>query len=80
MLSGAEGILVEPSFGLVAWTLYAIFLATPALIVTALKGRYFWFLAGILTCGLAALWSAFLEPKPQSLWARRRARSGPASN
>jgi hypothetical protein len=52
--------------------IFTILLLTSAFacVVTAMKGRWTWLLAGLLTGGLLCLYSAFLPAEPGSLWAR----------
>ena len=55
---------------MIVWTVLAL-LFVPAAIVTALKGRWAWLIAGLLL-GFPLLVSAFLPAAPDSAWARRR--------
>jgi hypothetical protein len=69
----ADSTTVGPSPALVIFTI-VIVMAICAGVVTAMKGLWIWLIAGLLTTGLAFFYSAFLPPKPGSLWARRTAR------
>ena len=72
LLAGAS-VTVGPSPALVISTVIAL-MAICAGIVTLMKGLWGWVIVGIFTSGLAFFYSAFLAPKPRSLWARRIAR------
>ncbi|WP_205698216.1 hypothetical protein [Conexibacter sp. SYSU D00693] len=65
--------LVEPGAGLIFFIVLVLVLA-PAGVVTALKGRWGWVVAGLLLAGLPWLVSAWVAPADTSWWARRRAR------
>ncbi len=41
-------------------------------IATAAKGRWGWFLVGLLTSGITFFFSAFLPAAPSSIWGRHR--------
>lgn len=60
---------VAPNPALIAYTLLVL-LGLSATIVTAMKGRWGWVLAGLLTSGLVCLYSATLPAEPGSLWSR----------
>lgn len=66
-------VTVGPSPALVISTIIVLMMINAG-IVTILKGRWGWVVVGIFTSGLAFFYSAFLAPKPDSLWARRIAR------
>jgi hypothetical protein len=72
---GSEGFLMEPGVGLMLWTAFALFVATPAAIVTGLKGQWLWLVLGFPTGGIGWIWGAIQAPKPGSIWAHRRTRS-----
>jgi hypothetical protein len=66
----AGTFLIQPNPALIIWTLVIV----AAIVmggVTAAKGRWGWFVIGLLTGGLVWLVSGFLEATPGSLWARR---------
>jgi len=46
--------------------------ALPCGIVTALKGRWGWFVLGLMTAGLLWIVGALQPPAPASLWQRWR--------
>ena len=64
---------VAPSPFLLIFMLLSL-VALGAAVVTALKGRWGWFWFGFVTIGLFWLYSAFLPPRPGSLWERRSLR------
>lgn len=59
-----------PGVAVVVWSLY-VFCSAIALIVTALKGRWSWLLAGVLTAGVAAFAGATRPAAAGSIWDRR---------
>ena len=61
---------VGPNLGLVVWTIVAASVVVAGG-VTAAKGRWGWLLVGLLTGGLAWLYSATLPAVPGSVWGRR---------
>jgi len=65
----ASSFTVGPSPALVVFSI-VMAAAFCAGIITAVKGRWLWLIAGLLTSGLAFFYSAFLPPAPDSLWAR----------
>jgi hypothetical protein len=69
-LASSSDFVVEPTLGFyaLAWLL----VASVAAVITALKGRWGWLLAGCIFGGLLWLVSAWLDPRPGSWWARRR--------
>lgn len=69
ILLAGSSVTVGPSPALVISTVIAL-MAICAGIVTLMKGRWVWVVVGIFTSGLAFFYSAFLAPKPDSLWAR----------
>ncbi len=74
MLMGAE---LAAGTVLLLWVSYMAFVATPAAVITALKGQWLWFALGFCTAGIAWLVGAVQEPKHESVWHRRsRARAG----
>jgi hypothetical protein len=72
-IADSSSFTVGPSPALVIFTI-VILMAACACVITAMKGLWIWLVAGLVTSGLACLFSAFLPPKPGSLWARRIAR------
>jgi hypothetical protein len=62
---------VHPDPALVVYTLVAA-AGVCAAIATAAKGRWWWFLIGLLTGGITFFLSAFLPAVPDSVWGRRR--------
>lgn len=64
-----SNVTVTPSLALVFWTIAAA-CCVGAGCITAAKGRWGWLLVGLVTGGLAWLFSAFLIAAPDSLWAR----------
>jgi len=75
MLPIASSFTTAPGPGLLLWTTLVVALFAAA-VVTALKGRWGWFLVGLLTSGLAFPIGAALPACPGSVWARRRGRTG----
>lgn len=71
MLPIASSFTTAPGPGLLLWTAIVAVLFAAA-IVTALKGRWGWFVVGVLTGGLGFLIGAALPARPGSVWARRR--------
>jgi hypothetical protein len=69
-LASSSDFVVESNLGFyaLAWLL----VASVAAVITALKGRWGWLLAGCIFGGLLWLVSAWLAPRPGSWWARRR--------
>ena len=61
--------VVAPGAGLILWVLLVLCILLAGL-VTALKGRWGWLVAGLLTGGLAWLLSAFLSAAAGSPWSR----------
>ena len=67
MLPIAE-VLVQPGLGLLLWTLLA-FVALPCAVISAAKGRWGWFLMGLLT--IIGFVVGALQPAVEgSLWSR----------
>jgi hypothetical protein len=64
----AETYIVEPNPLLILWTALALVVVVFGL-VTALKGRWGWFLIGVFIPGVW-IFSAFATPAPTSLWRR----------
>jgi hypothetical protein len=58
---------------LIIWSILAP-LALLAGVVTALKGRWGWFLLGLVTFSLLWFVGAFVSPADGSIWARARRR------
>lgn len=65
-----EAFIIEPSVGILVWTLFA-FVIVPAGIITAAKGRFGWLALGLVTSGLLWPVTAWLIASPDSPWARR---------
>jgi hypothetical protein len=74
LLGAGDTFLVEPSRGLIVWTVYAV-LALGVCAVTVTKGRYGWFLVGLASGGLGWFIGALLAPTEASAWTRLRRRS-----
>jgi hypothetical protein len=72
LLTGSS-VTVGPSPALVISTIIAL-MAICAAVVTVMKGRWGWVIIGVFTSGLGFFYSAFLPPRPDSLWGRRIAR------
>ena len=68
-IAESSSFTVSPSPVLVIFTI-VLLVAVSACVVTAMKGRWSWLLAGLLTTGLVCFYSAFLPTNPGSLWAR----------
>ncbi len=68
-IASSSTYLIAPNIGLIVWTIIVLcaFVMGAA---TLAKGRWGWFVIGLLTGGLAWLVSGFLEPTPGSLWSR----------
>ena len=62
---------VSPSPWLIVFSLLVV-VVVAAGVVTALKGRWGWLIAGLLLGGLPWLIGLWLSPRPGSAWARRR--------
>jgi hypothetical protein len=63
-------IFVQPGFGLLLWALVA-FVALPCAVISAAKGRWGWFLVGLLT--IIGFIVGALQPAVEgSLWSRLR--------
>ena len=74
MTFASESFLVRPTFALVLWFLLAWFVIGCG-VLTALKGRWSWLLAGGLLTGLPWIYSAMkLSPTQSSVLARRAAK------
>ena len=72
-IADSGSFTVGPSPGLIIITIVMLVSAWAG-VVTAMKGLWLWLLVGLFTSGLVWWYSAFLPPKPDSLWARRIAR------
>jgi hypothetical protein len=68
-VADSSSFTVSPSPALVIFTIVML-MAVCACVVTGMKGRWGWLLAGLLTTGLVCFYSAFLPAEPGSLWAR----------
>ena len=65
---------VSPSPWLLVFTALMV-VVVAAGVVTALKGRWGWLIAGLLLGGLPGLIGAWLPARSASAWARRRGRT-----
>lgn len=72
-MSADSQFIVAPGLGAILWLVFVLAVIAAA-IATALKGRWVWLAVGIVLGGLPLLYSAFLAPEPESIWARRAAR------
>ena len=57
--------------GLLLWVLWMALVATPAAVISALKGQWLWLALGFFTAGIAWIWGALQPAKPGSVWQRR---------
>lgn len=71
--AASDTFLIEPSPVLMISTVFAVAVAIAGVVV-ALKGRWGWFLLGLLLAGLPWLLGAFQTAADGSLWARMRSR------
>jgi hypothetical protein len=69
-IATASAFVVAPKVGLLIWTLLVL-TGVIGSAVTLAKGRLGWFLLDLVTFGLVGNVTAFLEPAPDSFWARR---------
>ncbi len=72
VIASSGDFFVEPSVGLLVMLVFFT-----AAVVTGLKGRWGWLLAGCVFGGLLWLISAWLAARPGSWWARRKNLSDP---
>ncbi len=70
-IASSSTYLIAPNIGLIVWTIIVLcaFVMGAA---TLAKGRWGWFVIGLLTCGLAGSYQGSFRPLP--------AASGPASS
>jgi hypothetical protein len=77
MFFAESEFLVAPDAGLLIWTALVLVYGPAVLcaaVITAMKGHWTWLVVGLLTGGLALLYSTFLPARPDSEWVRRRDR------
>jgi hypothetical protein len=78
-IAGGGSFLVEPGLGLIIWLVYSL-AALAAAVLCAAKGRWGWFLLGLLVFGLLWFIGAIQPATPRSIIGRREARRRPRAS
>jgi len=71
--SGNSNLVVGANAALIIFTVFAC-IGLPCGAITAAKGRWGWFVLGVLTSGLLWIVGAMQPPRPGSPWHRRAER------